>query len=84
MYEGASPNPSTKNFLNMPVSDAELEQSGQPTHILKVLGESGGRGVFQNASSPGNLIRLKAHWYYMPTDTRLDKPAAIHTQWALS
>ncbi len=25
---------------------------------------SGGRGVFQYASSPGNLIRLKAHWYH--------------------
>ncbi len=24
---------------------------------------SSGKGVFQNASFPGNLIRLKAHWY---------------------
>ncbi len=62
LYEGVSPNPSFKDFLNMPVSDAELKQSGQPTHILKILG-SGGRVVFQNASSPGNLIRLKAPPY---------------------
>ncbi len=26
---------------------------------------SGGRGVFQNASSPGNLMRLIAHRYYL-------------------
>ncbi len=42
MYEGASPNPSTKNFLNMPVSNAELEQLGQPSNILKVLGDGAG------------------------------------------
>jgi hypothetical protein len=33
----------------MPVSDAELEQSGQPTNILKVLGEG---AFFKTPLSP--------------------------------
>ncbi len=36
-----APNLFTKNFLNMPVNDAESLRSKQPTHILKVLGDGG-------------------------------------------
>ena len=42
----------------MPVNDAESSQSSQPTNIIKVLCDAG-PGVFQNSSSPGNLIRMR-------------------------
>ncbi len=41
LYEGAYPNPSTKDFFNMAVRDAELLRLKQLTNILKVLGEGG-------------------------------------------
>ncbi len=57
LYEGASPNPSTKNFLNMAVSDAELLRSKQPTHILKVLGDRGpGEGAFFKTPLPPETL----------------------------
>ena len=57
LNEKASPKPSTKDFLNMPVSDAEFEQSGQPTHILKVLGDGGpGEGAFFKTPLPPEIL----------------------------
>ena len=53
LKEEDAPNLSTRNFLNMPVNDAESLRSRQPNHMAKGLGEG------------GNLILLKAHWYYL-------------------
>ncbi len=59
--QGASPNASSKNFSNMPVSDAELEQSGQPAHILKVLGDrSPGEGAFSKRLFPWKSYTLES------------------------
>ncbi len=76
MYEGASPNPSNKNFLNMPAGDGELQLSDQPTHILKVFAEGGpGEGVFfKKPLPPGNLTRSKAHPYQGPCSQGLRVP----------
>ena len=41
LKEGASPNPSTKNFLNMLIGDAEVLRSKQPSHIQKVFADGG-------------------------------------------
>src|SRR5208283_1127059 len=62
LKEEDAPNLSTKNFLNMPVNDAESLRSRQPTHILKVLGDGGpGEGAFiRKSPSPG-----------APTDARV-------------
>ncbi len=60
MKVGVAPNPSFKNFFNMPVSDAELEQSGQPTHILKVLGDGvRGKGRFSKRLVPRKSYTLE-------------------------
>ena len=50
-------NPSTKNFLNKPVNDAESLRSRQPTHILKVLGDGGpGEGAFFKTPLPPEIL----------------------------
>ncbi len=55
--EEDSPNPSTNNFFNMPVSDAEIEQSVQQTNILKVLWYGGpGEGVFFKTPLPPEIF----------------------------
>ena len=51
------PEPLHQGFLNMPVSDAELEQSAQPTHILKVLGDEGpGEEAFFKTPLPPEIL----------------------------
>ena len=55
--QGASPNPSIKNFLNMSVSDAELLRSKQLTNILKVLWDGGpGEGAFFKTPLPREIL----------------------------
>ncbi len=61
--------------LTEPLLQEFFQYAGQWCRVLKIwpptpfyncfwgLG-SGGWGVFKNASSPGNLIRWKAHWHH--------------------
>ena len=57
MYEGASPNSSTKNFLNMAVRDAEILRSKQLTNILKVLRDGGPEeGAFLKTRLPPDIL----------------------------
>ncbi len=57
MHEGASPDPSTTNFLNMAASDAELLRSKQLTNILNVLGDGGpGEGAFFKTPHPLEIL----------------------------
>ena len=57
MYEGAYPNPSTKNFLNIPVGEAEPLRSKQPSNILKVLGDGGPEeGAFFKTPLPTEIL----------------------------
>ncbi len=58
MHEGASPNPSFKNFLNMAVSEADLLRPKQLTNILKVLGDGGpdARGLSQDIEGVAGCV----------------------------
>ncbi len=56
MKDEDAPNLSTKDFLNMPVNDAESLRSKQPSHILKVLGNGGpGEGAFFKTPLPPEI-----------------------------
>ena len=61
MKEEDAPNPSTKNFLNKPVNDAESLRSRQPTHVQEVSRDGGLprtqiRGPAQRAFSKTPLL----------------------------
>ncbi len=61
LKEEDAPNLSTKNFLNVPVTDAESLHSRQPTHILKVLGNGGpGEGAFFKTPLPPEIYTLES------------------------
>ncbi len=57
MKDEDAPNLSTKDFLNMPVNDAESLRSKQPSHILIVLGNGGpGEGAFFKTPLPPEIL----------------------------